>query len=221
MDKKLLKLLGGSGKRKTPDGTELWVIPAMELLRARREAHDSCADDPQALGLWLNACVLARAARWDGKRLFESGEQVLKTLPAAVIARWMEIYAALCSEENPSCSEENAQALCRALEQAPYERLKWRVLRAFGVLPTEARARQMTDGAYLYCVAQMMLDEQEKLQMLCPSCREQAEREVCPVCGAAAGEQNAMFDEKRFEELKHAQVHESAFGKADADGGAV
>lgn len=67
----------------------------------------------------------------------------------------------------------------QALSQEDYERLKWRVLRAFGVLPGEARARRMTDRDYLYCAAQMMLDEQEKLDAMCPSCRERAQRRLC------------------------------------------
>ena len=203
------------------NGLELCVVPAYEVLQSRREAMDACGEDEQTLGIWMNACLLARAIYRDGARAFSGGEALMRAASAEQIARWTEAYAALCREENPACSGENAKKAMQALSQEDYERLKWRVLRAFGVLPGEARARRMTDREYLYCAAQMMLDEQEKLQMLCPSCREQAEREVCPVCGAAAGEQNAMFDEKRFEELKHAQVHESAFGKADADGGAV
>ena len=38
----------------------------------------------------------------------------------------------------------------------------------FGVLPSEMRARRMTDREYLYCAAQLLLDEQEKLEAMCP-----------------------------------------------------
>ena len=108
-----------------------------------------------------------------------------------------------------------------ALEQEDYERLKWRVLRAFGVLPGEARARRMTDREYLYCAAQMMLDEREKLDAMCPSCRERAQRRLCPVCGEEMPEENAGFDERRFEELRDAGVCETASSGADETCGAV
>ena len=84
----------------------------------------------------------------------------------------MQAYAALCREDNPACSE--------ALGQEDYERLKWRVLERFGVLPSEMRARRMTDREYLYCAAQLLLDEQEKLEAMCPACREKAKRRLCP-----------------------------------------
>lgn len=145
----------------------------------------------------------------------------MRAASAEQIERWTEDYAALCREENPACSEENAQKAMQALEQEDYERLKWRVLRAFGVLPGEARARRMTDRAYLYCAAQMMLDEQEKLDAMCPSCRERAQRRLCPVCGEEMPEENAGFDERRFEELRDAGVCETASSGADETCGAV
>ena len=177
------------------NGLELCVVPAFAVLQARREALDACGDDAQALGIWMNVCLLARAIYRDGARAFSGGEALMRT----------EDYAALCREEYPACSEENAQKAMQALEQEDYERLKWRVLRAFGVLPGEARARRMTDRAYLYCAAQMMLDEQEKLDAMCPSCREE----------------NAGFDERRFEELRDAGVCETASSGADETCGAV
>lgn len=118
------------------------------------------------------------------------------------IGHWAERYLALCAEENPPCSAENRRRLGQALENAPYERLKWRVLRSFGVLPSEARAREMTDGDYLYCVLHMTLDEEERLEQLCPECRAQAEKSTCLCCGAPLAEVNPSFDEDRFEELR-------------------
>ncbi|MCI5993651.1 MAG: hypothetical protein MRZ24_06420, partial [Clostridiales bacterium] len=111
-------------------------------------------------------------------------------------------YLALCERENPSCCQGEHDALRQALEDEPYERLKWKVLRALGVLPSEQRAREMTDGDYLYCVLQLMLDENEQLDMLCPSCREKAREKRCPACGGAVPEQNAGFDMERYEELR-------------------
>jgi hypothetical protein len=92
------------------------------------------------------------------------------------------------------------------LEHAPYERLKWRVLREFHALPTEERVQKMTDRDYLWCLLQMTLDEEEELERLCPTCRMEALEERCPVCGMPAGSgegmQNAAFDEERYLRLK-------------------
>ena len=126
----------------------------------------------------------------------------MKRLPAQTIERWAGEYLALCEKENPSCCAGGHDDLRQALEQEPYERLKWKVLRAFGVLPSEKRAKDMTEGDYLYCVLQLMLDEQEQLDMLCPACRQKAQEQRCPACGQQLPEENASFDETRYEELR-------------------
>ncbi len=80
------------------------------------------------------------------------------------------------------------------------------MLHSFGALPTEARARAMTGQDYLWCAVHLLLDEEEVLDALCPTCRAQAEAARCPVCGAAAAdtvrEENAAFDWARFETLR-------------------
>ena len=216
-----LRMFAAGGRRRLEDGSELRVVPAFAVLQARREALDACGDDEQALGLWMNAELLARAVYRDGARVFADGEDLMRAVSVEQIERWTEDYAALCREENPACSEENAQKAMQALSQEDYERLKWRVLKQFGVLPGEARARRMTDRDYLYCAAQLMLDEREKLDAMCPSCREKAQRRLCPVCGEALPEENAGFDERRFEELRDAGVCETASSGADETCGAV
>ena len=60
------------------------------------------------------------------------------------------------------------------MEHAPYERLKWRVLRYAGALPSEKRAQEMTDADYLYCLVHEMLDREEAMERLCPECRTQS-----------------------------------------------
>lgn len=64
----------------------------------------------------------------------------------------------------------------------------------------------MTDGEYLWCLLHMILDEEEELERLCPSCRVEALEERCPVCGIPKGEEegmkNAAFDEDRYLRLK-------------------
>lgn len=92
------------------------------------------------------------------------------------------------------------------MEHAPYERLKWRVLRYAGALPSEKRVQEMTDGDYLYCLLHEMLDREEALERLCPACRERAEEARCTCCGTlladTAGGGNAGFDMARFLRMK-------------------
>ena len=95
------------------------------------------------------------------------------------------------------------------MEHAPYERLKWRVLRYAGALPSEKRAQDMTDADYLYCLVHEMLDREEELERLCPTCRKRAEEARCSICGElladAAGGDNAGFDMARFIRMKEGQ----------------
>lgn len=82
------------------------------------------------------------------------------------------------------------------------------MLRAFGALPTEARAREMRDRDYLWCLVNELLDQEERLEGLCPACRARAEEERCPACGAPVGDSgagvNPAFDMERFLRLKEA-----------------
>lgn len=52
----------------------------------------------------------------------------------------------------------NAGELFARLESDPMERLKWRVLRSFGVLPFSEAARELSDEDYIVCGAHMVLD---------------------------------------------------------------
>ena len=80
------------------------------------------------------------------------------------------------------------------------------MLRAFGALPGEQRVQEMTDRDYLWCVLNLMLDEEELLDRLCPQCRMELEQERCPICGDRldhwAMGQNDGFDWERFESLR-------------------
>lgn len=64
----------------------------------------------------------------------------------------------------------------------------------------------MTDRDYLWCALNLVLDDEEALESLCPACRAEAEEVRCPVCGAATGGdragENAGFDLERFERLR-------------------
>ena len=67
----------------------------------------------------------------------------------------------------------------------------------------------MTDSDDLLCALHLILDDEERVARMCPSCREAAEH-CCPVCGAqvdmgSVGE-NGLFDWERFEALKRGGV---------------
>lgn len=66
----------------------------------------------------------------------------------------------------------------------------------------------MTDRDYLWCALNLALDREEELARLCPRCREQADDEVCPVCGEARSGwgRNENFDPERFRRLKGAEA---------------
>ena len=95
--------------------------------------------------------------------------------------------------------------LKKRVEQMPRERLRWRVLRSFGTLPSSDAAKAMTDRDYLLCALHLILDQEEQLEKLCPSCRNRAKEAHCPVCGeetlAWQREENASFDWERFAAL--------------------
>ena len=63
---------------------------------------------------------------------------------------------------------------------------------------------------YLWCALPLLLDHEEELGRLCPSCRAQAEEGRCPVCGGAAGVylggENAAVDEERGERLMRGET---------------
>lgn len=200
---RILAWRGGTRRAAVPGG-ELRIIPAAAFLQARREAL-TLAETEAETGLALNACVLARALYRFGRRRFADGRAVLRRLSAEQIGALTARYLKLAGTEDPSCCGDPAQiaALRQALAEDPYERLKWRVLQAFSVLPSERRAQEMTAGDYLYCALQLELDDEDRLASLCPGCRAAAETARCPVCGNPAEAETGAFDEARFEELKH------------------
>lgn len=202
MEERLRDLISGSRTLSRGDHS-LRILTARELLAAKAEAENACGD-PEALGLWRNACILARAWEQGGMAVFSGGEGVLAALSAETIGREMEAYRAMAARVDVSCGEKDrAEELLEALRQEPMERIRWRVLRAFRVLPSESRARGMTEGDYLYCALQLVLDREKEQEGLCPQCRVQEGR--CRSCGRPlAGETavNSGFDESRFRELR-------------------
>jgi predicted amidophosphoribosyltransferase len=84
------------------------------------------------------------------------------------------------------------------------------VLKEMGALPSERRVMDMTDGDYLYCILNLLLDQEEQLNRLCPQCRRMAEEGRCPSCGAVVshwqGGENEAFDEERFRALSEGKT---------------
>lgn len=206
MEKSLLELLAAPrsvyvtvlGKK-----CELRLASAYETLTAKRKAARLGAELPElAPELVSNCCLLARCLRADGREIFDARE-LIERLDCGELD-------ALCGEYERMCTptvfdgEESIEELAARMKTADYERMKWRVLREFRVLPNEPRAREMTDSDYLYCFIQLRLDDEERLERLCPGCRARLEKDACPVCGEgrSAGFTNPSFDMDRFKKMK-------------------
>ena len=199
-----LRLGGGPAALPLADGRCLRLLTAREVLEARRESLELEGDT----ALCSNACLLARALTWEGERVYPDGQAVLEALSPEEIETLAGAWAAFDRRENPGLTApaDRVEDLKAALKGLPQERLKWKVLRAFGALPTEERARAMTGRDYLWCALHLLLDEEEILDRLCPACRARAEEAACPVCGGAPGEitaeTNGAFDWERFQALR-------------------
>ena len=199
-----LRLGGGLTALPLADGRSLRLLTDREILEARREGLTMEGD--RALN--SNACLLARALVREGEPVYLSGRAVRKALSPEEIQDLAGAWAAFDRRENPGLTAPAARVedLKNALNGLSQERLKWKVLRAFGVLPNEARARAMTGRDYLWCALHLLLDEEEVLDRLCPSCRMEARQDRCPVCGGETGpvdaQTNGAFDWERFQALR-------------------
>lgn len=164
-------------------------VSAAEALEAAREAEMLTTGGDA--GLIRNACLLARAVRRGRRRVWASGGEVLEALSAETVACWTRTYAAL------------RRAEIDRLKNDDEGRLRWAVLRAFGIAPWEKRAKKMTPDDLRACVLQMTLDDEAQLADVCPRCREDLLRRRCPVCGEVRFEENPNFDPEKFEELRN------------------
>ena len=189
-------------------GQPLRLAPpsAAQVLEAKAEAARM---EPEAdiRVLCSNACLLARALQTAEGPAFRDGEQVLAELTPAEIEELSRRLGKLCREGDPGVETPglDAQAYKAALKADKAGRLRWRVLREFHALPGEERARKLRERDYLYCVLNLILDEEEKLDSLCPACRAKALEKRCACCGApltssSIGE-NPAFDQARFDRL--------------------
>ena len=65
----------------------------------------------------------------------------------------------------------------------------------------------MKDRDFLWCLVHGLLDREEELERLCPTCRSRSEEERCPVCGQphsgwGEGSVNGGFDEQKFQQMR-------------------
>lgn len=189
-------------------GQPLRLVPpsAAQVLEARSEAARMEPEEDIRV-LCSNACLLARALQKEDGPAFRDGEQVLEVLSPAEIEELSQRLGKLCREENPGVETPglDAEAYKAALKSDKAGRLRWRVLREFHALPGEERVQKLEERDYLYCVLNLILDEEEKLDALCPSCRARALEKRCSCCGApltpsSIGE-NPAFDQARFDRL--------------------
>ncbi len=153
-------------KRKRLGIVELRVLSSYALLCARAEAGSG-----EDAGLRFNCCVLARAVFCRNRQVFASGEQVMRHLSAEQVGALIEQYRELCREQDLLGA--SLYEISRVLR--PIDRLRYRVLRQFGVLPTDPAARELTDGDVLLCASALEED---------------------------ADAVNPNFDPQRFEELR-------------------
>lgn len=131
----------GAWEMPLEDGCALRLLSVWQLQEAKREALSLNGD----AALCANACLLARALIKNRKPVYASGQAVLQALKPEEIQRLAARWAAFHRAENPGLetSWDRAEALKEQLAGLSQSRLRWKVLRAFGALPTERRARAM------------------------------------------------------------------------------
>ena len=187
------------------EGGELRLLTVAELPEALREGGELALGGGDPV-LCSNACLIARVLEREGEPVYPNGAAVLDALTPEEIGRLADRWGAFNRVCNPSPTDGEGETELRLeeLRRSSYTRLQWRVLRSFGALPTEARAKAMTDRDYLWCALNLALDREEELERLCPSCREAAQSEACPVCGADREDWGCStgFDMSRFERMR-------------------
>lgn len=120
-------------------------------------------DDSEALA--HNAC-LASLCLYDGiGRVFESGDEALLRLTADELAQVAQSYAELRKSDLDIDSIDGAdiERLREKLASSPLSRIRWKVQKAFCRLPSETAVKRMTDGQYLYCYLNLLIDEAEEI----------------------------------------------------------
>lgn len=155
-----IKIRGGEWRVKKIDAYQT-LLCAAEAARLAQALRERGVQQEDAALLADNACLAAAAIETPGgEHVFETGEELLKAWGMEDIALAIEAYArvkaASAAWYAPAVVERAQSAL-----QSPEARAKWRVLRAFRTLPSEPAAQKMRDEDFLYCYANLLLDEEE------------------------------------------------------------
>ena len=128
-----LRLGGGRPALPLADGRSLRLLTAREVLEARRESLELEGDR----ALCSNACLLARALVRAGEQVYPDGKAVLEDLSPEEIENLAGLWADFDRRENPGLTAhpDRVEDLKSTLKRMPQERLRWKVLRAFGTCP--------------------------------------------------------------------------------------
>ena len=70
--------------------------------------------------------------------------------------RLTEAYLRLCAQRQTPLDE-----LLSALRRSPLERLRWRLSRLLGLMPTDAALRALGMDELRFCAAQLLLDAED------------------------------------------------------------
>ena len=88
-------ILAQKDRIRLPNGMELRLLSALEVLQARREAGELAREERER-ALCSNACLVARAVVRRGRPVYGSGEEVLHRLTVGQVEtlarRWMAFY---------------------------------------------------------------------------------------------------------------------------------
>lgn len=161
-----------------PDlGAELRLLPAEVSMRAVCRFEDmESRGVPGAAFDFLTQLVFLALYK-DGSRMYSCAYELKDGLEEELIVELAGMYLKMMDDVSDA---EKLERLKNSLKNCPAERLKWRVMRELGVLPTAAAA--MTDRDYIYCGLNLLIDEEEKR--------------------SADSVVNPAFDEQRFAAMK-------------------
>lgn len=128
----------------------------------RRLAAKSVSDSG---ALAHNACLASMCLYDSFGRVFESGDEALLRLTAEELALIVSKYAdmRLNDFDIDSVTPDEMERLRECMAHSPLTRIRWKVQKALCRLPSDRALQRMTDGQYLYCYLNLLIDEAEGL----------------------------------------------------------
>lgn len=156
MDEILRKFLGDRTTPVPDMGAELRLLPSADGMRAVCRLEDMESRGAPGAAFEFLAQIVSLALYKDGKRMFSCAYELKDKLDPDTIVKLAGRYLKMMDDVSDG---EKLQRLKNGLKNCPGERMKWRVLREMGALPTAAR--DMTDRDYIYCGLNLMIDREE------------------------------------------------------------